>query len=35
MKNLFKSYPQYEYKGLYSQLGIMETLIVLFDKKKN
>lgn len=33
IKNLFKKYPHLEYKGLYSQLGMMEDLKVLFKEK--
>ena len=34
MKTLFKKYPKLEYKGLYSQLGMMEDLKVLFSEKE-
>lgn len=34
MKNLFKKYPKLEYKGLYSQLGMIEDLKVLFKEKE-
>lgn len=34
LSNLFKKYPNYEYKGYSTQLGMLEDLIVMFDTKE-
>lgn len=34
LKNLFKKYPEYVYKGLYTQLGMLEDLTILYEDKK-